>query len=122
MGRKTWESLPVRPLPKRNNIVCSTTELSCFPGADAVMNINVITQTLPYMSGKSKWIIGGAQLFESCIDIVDELWLSRIKGTYECDTFLPKDLILSKFEFYEHYFDGELTTEKYRRKNNEAVS
>jgi dihydrofolate reductase len=122
MGRKTWESLPVKPLPKRNNIVCSTNDLSHFPGADAVMNINAITQVLPHMSDKSKWIIGGAQLFESCIDIIDEIWLSRIEGTYNCDTFLSKDLVLTKFEFYEHYFDGKLTTEKYRRKNDEAIS
>ena len=24
MGRKTWESLPIKPLPKRNNIVLSS--------------------------------------------------------------------------------------------------
>ena len=33
MGRKTWESLPIRPLPKRRNIVLShkeTTNVECY--------------------------------------------------------------------------------------------
>ena len=42
-------------------------------------------------------IIGGAQLVESCLDIIDEFWLSRIAGTYDCDVFLPRDLIMSQF-------------------------
>jgi dihydrofolate reductase len=122
MGRKTWDSLPVKPLPNRRHIVCSTKDLSCFPGADAVMNIDAITQTLPYISCGDKWIIGGAELIHACLNIIDELWLSRINLTYDCDTFLSKTLISEKFDLYERYFDGELTTEKYRRISNETIS
>jgi dihydrofolate reductase len=97
MGRKTWESLPVKPLPNRKNIVCSTKDLSHFPGADSVMNINEIVQTLPYISGGDKWVIGGATLLESCLPIIDELWFNDVGGDYNCDIFLPKKEIARQF-------------------------
>ena len=121
MGRKTWDSLPVKPLPKRKNIVVSS---STVEGADISVPLEQLKKiTIPMLEHVDNiWIIGGAQLFESCIDIVDELWLSRISGEYDCDIFLPTTIIKEKFEIYERYFDGSLTTEKYRRIKNEAIS
>jgi dihydrofolate reductase len=114
MGRKTWDSLPVKPLPKRKNIVVSS---SSVEGAHISVSINQLKKiTIPMLEYVGDiWIIGGAQLLESCIDEIDEIWLSRIKSDYNCDTFLPKNLIEEKFELYEHYFDGKLITEKYKR-------
>ena len=43
------------------------------------------------------WIIGGAQLLDSLLHIVDEIHLSRINGTYNCDTFLPSTRIEEMF-------------------------
>lgn len=118
MGRKTWDSLPVKPLPKRKNIVVSSGNVE---GAHTSVTIEHLKRiTIPILEHVDNiWVIGGAQLLESCIDEVDELWLSRIRSSYDCDTFLPVDLIKEKFELYERYFDGELTTEKYKRKKNE---
>ena len=45
------------------------------------------------------WIIGGGQLIEGCLDIIDEIWLSRIEGEYDCDVKLPSDKILEQFVF-----------------------
>ena len=119
MGSRTWESLPKKPLPNRFNIVITKQpmeqEFNMTP-----MYLEYFKSRHIYFSNQNIWIIGGAQLLESCLDIVDEIWLGRIRSTYDCDTFLPKDLILQKFELYEHYFDGTLTTEKYKRKTDEA--
>jgi dihydrofolate reductase len=117
MGRGTWYSGMPKPLPKRRNIVITNTPID---GVECY-TLDQFKSTYSFMS-QPIWIIGGAQLLESSLDIIEEIWLSRIKGTYKCDTFLPKDQILKKFEKYEHYFDGELTTEKYRRNKNETVS
>lgn len=117
MGRKTWESLPVKPLPKRRNLVVSKNEI---PGVET-RTIEEIISTCEILSSPV-WIIGGAKLLEHTIGIIDEIWLSRIKGVYDCDTFLPKSLIQEKFEFYERYFDGSLTTEKYRKIKDETIS
>ena len=86
------------------------------------MYLEFFKSNYTYLSNQNICIIGGAQLLETCVDIIDEIWLSRIKSTYNCDTVLPKDLITSKFDFYERYFDGTLTIEKYRKNNNETIS
>lgn len=129
MGRKTWESLPIKPLPNRLNFVITSDNMENYNprphGSYSGKNVEKIVKDVieaRYGGIDDIWIIGGSQLFESCIDIIDEIWLSRIKGEYNCDTFLPRDLILEKFELYERYFDGELTTEKYKRITNEAIS
>jgi dihydrofolate reductase len=117
MGRGTWDGGMPKPLPKRRNIVITNNPIEgveCYTLDKFKSMYNLIQQNV--------WIIGGAQLIASTIDIVEEIWLSRISGVYECDTFFPKDLILEKFELYERYFDGTLTTEKYRRNPNETIS
>lgn len=120
MGKTTWDSLPEKskPLPGRNNIVVT----SSIKDKDGPYHFLTFEQAKTHILSMSilqnVWIIGGAKLLESTLDLIDEIWLSRINGKFPCDTFLPKDRIESEFEIYEHYYDGELTTEKYRRKSN----
>lgn len=117
MGKTTWNSLPEKnkPLPGRNNIIV-TSSLKDKDGPYHFVKFENAKNLIVSMSKlQNIWIIGGAQLFESCIDIIDELWLSRINGVYDCDTFLPKDQILQKFKKFEHYFDKTLSIEKYKR-------
>lgn len=124
MGKTTWDSLPEqnRPLPNRNNIVV-TSSVKDKDGPYHFITFDKVKASIESMSKlQNVWIIGGAQLFESTLDIIDEIWLSRIRGEFNCDTFLSKDKILESFDLYEHYFDGALTIEKYKRKNNEAIS
>jgi dihydrofolate reductase len=124
MGKTTWDSLPEKskPLPGRNNIVVT----SSAKDKDGPYHFLTFEQAKTHIASMSKlqnvWIIGGAKLLESTLDIVEEIWLSRIKGEYVCDTFLPEDRIKSEFQMYEYYFDGTLTTEKYTRKSNETIS
>lgn len=63
MGRRTWESLPVTPLPSRANIIISSRE------AGPWSNGAYIYRDLPDIS--DAWIIGGAQLYEATLDEVD---------------------------------------------------
>lgn len=124
MGKTTWDSLPEKskPLPGRNNIVV-TSSLKDKDGPYHFVKFENAKDLIISMSKlQTAWIIGGAQLVETTLDIIEEIWLSRVNGVYECDTFLPKDKILQKFEKYKHYFDGKLTTEKYRRIKNETIS
>jgi dihydrofolate reductase len=103
MGRKTWESLPQKPLPGRLNYVI-TSDPNIEPGYHGrFISKNIgraIRSTIQWRIDPELdiWIIGGAQLIKSTLDIIEEIHLSRIKGIYECDTFLPKDLIGKKFK------------------------
>jgi len=100
MGRKTWDSLPVKPLPNRKNIVVSSNRVE---GADITIgNINGPVRfsniVIPMLKPVGDiWIIGGATLIESCMDTINEFYLNMIVGNYDCDVFLPRDLIMSQF-------------------------
>ena len=67
MGRKTWESLPVKPLPNRRNIVISRSSLEnvdCFQSID---------EALETCEGDI-WFIGGAGIYEGAMlksDLID---------------------------------------------------
>lgn len=115
MGRKTWESLPVKPLPNRENIVVTS---GLVKGPDVVVDIRSFYKILPQIKfQKDVWIIGGAQLVEHCLDVIDEFYLSRIEGVYNCDTFLPADLIMDNFNLYDaEETDSDLYIEKWARK------
>ena len=68
MGRKTWESLPSRPLPQRRNIVItsdSTLNVENYPSIDAALKC--------VENGKI-WFIGGARVYRdalACCDFID---------------------------------------------------
>lgn len=83
MGRKTFETLK-SPLPFRKNyVVTSTPQLGSedlyFIGLSAVPTL-----------GNDCWIIGGEQLYSWALTsrCVDEVFISRISGDYECDQFM----------------------------------
>lgn len=99
MGKTTWNSLPEnsKPLPGRNNIIVTSAERR-ENGPYHFMTFETARGSLPQMNHlQNVWIIGGSQLVEGLLDIIDEVWLSRISGTYECDTFLPRSLIEELF-------------------------
>jgi len=99
MGKTTWDSLPEKskPLPNRNNIVVT----SSIKDKDGPYHFVKFENAKDHIVSMSKlqpvWIIGGAKLVESMIDIMDELWLNRIAGNFDCDTFLPSELIMRQF-------------------------
>jgi dihydrofolate reductase len=104
MGRKTWESLPHKPLRNRLNLVISSSWMGDFSpkphgvysGNDVCLVITEIIQTR-YIGVEDIWIIGGAELVKSCLPIIDELWLNNVGGDYSCDVFLPKEKIMKHF-------------------------
>ena len=96
MGRKTWDSLPFKPLPDRQNIIVSRKlNVDAYYNC-AIMGIDILKE-LGQHSSESTWIIGGAQLLETMIPFIDEIWISRIDEVYACDTFLPEQAIKKLF-------------------------
>ena len=114
MGRNTWESLPFKPLPNRHNIVVSNTMSSenC-----EVVKPDIYRSRLKFLSAKEQvWIIGGAQLLESSLDIIDELWFNDVDGVYGCDTFLPYRKIQSLFQLNEIEIKSFGTIKKFSKR------
>ena len=76
MGRKTWESLPIKPLPKRENIVLSKTlnaDILIFKSyKDCLYNLKK-----RYVS--KVFVIGGRSMYELFFDKADFLHITNIK-------------------------------------------
>jgi dihydrofolate reductase len=97
MGRKTWESLPKKPLPGRANAIVTTAPIENALGS-IVVEIDTLLKILPQMNyTQNVWVIGGAQLLDRLVPYCDELWFNNVGGDYECDTFLPKEKITEYF-------------------------
>ena len=100
MGRNTWDSLPFSfcPLPNRYNVIVSNTLGTLDHLMVEVVKPDIYKSRLNILaSTQDVWIIGGAQLINSSLDIIDELWLNNVQGDYNCDTFLPKEQITEQF-------------------------
>ncbi len=98
MGKSTWTSLPFKPLPRRKNIIVTSSKQE-FGTSDYefVTITNIKPKLLKIKETKDVWIIGGAKLIEGLLDIIAEFYLSQIKGVYNCDTFLPEKLIKENY-------------------------
>lgn len=86
MGRATFESRPrQRPLPKRRNIVISSTleereGFEIIRGLDELITLGVTGDA---------YLIGGARVFEAYLSLCESLILTFIKETHQGDTFMP---------------------------------
>jgi dihydrofolate reductase len=116
MGKATWDSLPNKPLPNRNNIVVTSSEDDYNGGGYHFVRFNTAKTELVNMNKlQDVWVIGGARLVEGLLPIIDEIWLSRIKGSYGCDTFLPRTLIELTYELYSSQREGDVYVDKWRQ-------
>ena len=97
MGRNTWESLPVRPLPERRNTVLSSKEI---PDVVCYTSIEECIETL-YGDGTEKlFVIGGTTVYSNFINRADELHITQVnKMTQGIDTYFPVTMLKIKKEF-----------------------
>tara|TARA_B100000614_G_scaffold58512_1_gene51717 strand:+ start:6207 stop:6707 length:501 start_codon:yes stop_codon:yes gene_type:complete len=99
MGRKTWDSLPFKPLPKRRNIILSRSKLiKCE--AEIFNDINSCIETLKNQSIEKLFVIGGSSIYNAFFDYADFLHISFIYEKIDnIDTHFPKDLNEIKEKF-----------------------
>ena len=84
MGRKTWDSLG-RPLPGRRNIVISRDGSKAAQGAEFVISL---AEALKRLSPKEHaYIIGGAQIYQQALPLVDHVVATEVKAVVEGDAF-----------------------------------
>ncbi len=89
MGRKTWESLPRKPLPGRTNIVI--TRDSAFH-AEGALVANGIEDALALAERERPpeiVVIGGAEIFASVLPFARRIRWTEIMAAPEGDAFMP---------------------------------
>jgi dihydrofolate reductase len=86
MGRKTFESIG-RPLPNRRNIVITRNPEW---RADGVETVHSIDEARALVEGDAQaYVIGGAQVYAQALAAADEIIITEIQATYECDAHFP---------------------------------
>lgn len=96
MGRKTYEGLPIKPLPNRRNIILTRNKDYVAPGAEVFHSKEAILSAVD-TDQQTLHIIGGGEIYRLFIDEVDELYQTVIEGDFEGDTYFPT-LDFSEFE------------------------
>jgi dihydrofolate reductase len=87
MGRKTWESLPVKPLSRRLNIVVSSRPQIAETVAPSVEAAVALASSQGYAR---IYGIGGARIYEEMLPLADRLLISDVDVDVEdADTFFP---------------------------------
>ncbi len=88
MGRKTYESLPFRPLPKRRNLVITRDKSLQLPGC--VMAHSIEDAIGKMDSDRENFIIGGAEIFRDFMPLAQKLYITWVHKDFEADTFYPE--------------------------------
>jgi dihydrofolate reductase len=109
MGKKTYLSLPNRPLKNRLNIVLtSNPNDSIFDEPKNLNNLIVTNNEKIYnsiLNYREKWLniapyldkdftiffIGGKNIYDKFIPLCKTVWVTKIKNNYLCDLFINYD-------------------------------
>lgn len=92
MGRKTWDSLPVRPLPRRDNVVLTRHPTTVAMPDATFTSLDGIDGVLE-ASRAPVFVIGGAQIYEALWSRIDTWHVTIVDDVVEDgDTFFPRRL------------------------------
>jgi len=121
MGKKTWESLPRRPLPGRKNIVLTDDPKECI---DCSVTAYSIEDALSKCEkGEEIFIIGGGSVYRQFMPLADRLYITHVHKLAPADVYFPEiDLKIWQISEREEHVTGETsnipyTYTIYERKN-----
>ncbi len=86
MGRRTYESLKVRPLPKRQNIVLS--RQSDFRPTGCWI-VSALAEALLLANTPKIFFVGGASVYREALKLADRLYLTYVNRQFCGDRFFP---------------------------------
>ena len=93
MGRKTFESIG-KPLPGRTNIVITRNAGWVSDGVKVAHSLNQayeLAAAIGEIDGQSElMIIGGDQIYQSCLSEVDRIYLTQVHASVEGDAWFPE--------------------------------
>jgi len=88
MGWRTYESLPIKPLPNRKNIVICDLINASSPGCILVSSIDEACKQCD--DTEECFVIGGAQVYRQMIPLATKLYITRIHHVFEADVWFPE--------------------------------
>lgn len=111
MGRKTWESLPRKPLPGRPNLILTRDANFAAPDAWVYTDLAAMLAAGRAMAAtagvEEACIIGGAQLYGATLPLADRIVLTEVNLEPAGDAHLELDLASWREVSREHVERGE---------------
>ncbi len=86
MGRQTYESIG-RPLPGRTNVIITRDPLYARDGCEIAHSVE---EALERYRDRDIYVFGGSDIYRQTIDLADRLYITRVEGDFEADTFFPE--------------------------------
>jgi dihydrofolate reductase len=102
VGRKTFESFP-KPLPNRTHIIITRqNDYQAPEGCVVVSSLEKAMALCP--ANEEAFVIGGGEIYQQAINIVDKIDVTRVHTTIDADTFFPEiDTNIWKLVFEEFH-------------------
>ena len=88
MGKRTYYSLPTRPLPNRTNMI-----ITDVPGEEidnCLMAYSIEDAVAKMDNEKENFIIGGGSIYRQFLPLADKLYITHVHKDFEADTFFPE--------------------------------
>jgi len=88
MGKRTYFSLPVRPLPHRTSMV-----ITDIPGEEinnCLMAYSIDDAIEKMDNTGENFIIGGGSIYRQFMPLADKLYITHVHKAFEADTFFPE--------------------------------
>lgn len=93
MGRKTYESLSIKPLPGRTNIVVSRDRNIAMPGALVAPSLDAALQAAHgdalRRGAEAIMVAGGGEIYAATMPLADRLAITQVHMQPEGDSFFP---------------------------------
>lgn len=88
MGKKTWYSLPRRPLPGRKNIVLTDIKGEIIEGSETVYSIEEARRLCS--QNEEVYIIGGGSIYRQFMPLADRLYITHVHMNAVADVYFPE--------------------------------
>lgn len=107
MGKKTFFSLPRRPLPNRRNIVLTRDSRFSHEQVEVAHSIEELMDMVK--SDENVFIIGGGEVYRQLMPLAERLYVTHIHHIWEdADTFFPViDMNEWQYVSQEHHESDE---------------
>jgi dihydrofolate reductase len=95
MGRKTWDSLPKKPLPNRYNYIITHNPpegmaINVIDNLSVCMTMEYLKDNILTQNDRETFIIGGGQIYKELLPLCDRVYVTKINKSHEnIDTYFP---------------------------------
>jgi dihydrofolate reductase len=93
MGRKTWLSVPIKPLPRRTNIVVTRDPAFTAPGVVVALSLEAALQAARgdalRRGADAIMVIGGSEIYAQAMPFAHRLEITQIHASPQGDTHFP---------------------------------